>query len=51
VLNGNLDVDTIHEGGFTIYLVEEPGTSVETDVLLFAIDGARGRGFFYRANK
>jgi hypothetical protein len=51
MLKGNLDVGKIREAGFKVYLDEEPGTSVETDVLLFAIDWTNGRGFFYRTNK
>jgi len=50
VLKGNLDVEKIHKAGFELYAVEIPATSVNTDVLLFAIDGAKGRGFFYRTH-
>jgi len=48
VLQGNLDVEKTHKAGFELYVVEIPATSVNTDVFLFAIDGAKGRGFFYR---
>jgi hypothetical protein len=51
VLKGNLDVEKIHKAGFELYVVERPATSVTTDVLLFAIDGAKGRGFFYRTHE
>jgi hypothetical protein len=51
VLKGNLDVEKIHKAGFDLYVVERPATSVTTDVLLFAIDGVKGRGFFYRTGK
>ncbi len=51
VLRGNLNVDKIHEEGLKLYVVERPATSVTTDVLLFAIDGVKGRGFFYRTAK
>jgi len=50
-LKGNLDVEKIHKAGFELYVVEIPATSVNTDVFLFAIDGANGRGFFYRTHK
>jgi hypothetical protein len=51
MLKGNLDVEKIHKAGFDLYVVERPATSVTTDVLLFAIDRAKGRGFFYRTSK
>jgi hypothetical protein len=51
VLRGNLDVDKIHGEGLKLYVVERPATSVTRDVLLFAIDGVKGRGFFYRTAK
>ena len=51
VLKGNLDVEKIHKAGVELYVVEIPATSVTTDVLLFAIDGVKGRGFFYRTHK
>ena len=51
MLNGNLELRKIHEAGFKVYSVEEPGTPGETDALLFAIDWTNGRGFLYRINK
>jgi len=51
VLRGNLDVDKIRREGLKLFVVERPATSVTTDVLLFAIDGVKGRGFFYRTGK
>jgi len=51
VLKGNLDVEKIHKAGFELYLVERPATSVTKDMLLFAIDAAKGRGFFYRTHE
>ena len=51
VLRGRLDVDEIHKHGLTLYLVERPATSVTTEVLLFAIDRATGRAFFYRTER
>jgi hypothetical protein len=47
VLKGNLDVGEIHRAGFDLYVVVRPETSVTTEVLLFAIDWAKGRVFFY----
>ena len=51
VLKGNLDVDKIHKAGFQIRVVQRPATSVTTDVLLFAIDWAKGRAFFYLTSR
>jgi len=51
VLRGDLDLMKIHEAGFKAYLSEERSTSVNIDVVLFAIDWTNGRGFFYRTNK
>jgi hypothetical protein len=50
MLKGNLDRERIHREGFELYAVERPATSVTTDVLLFAIDWSKGRGFFYRTS-
>jgi hypothetical protein len=47
VLKGNLDMETIHNEKFQLYAVERPGTSITTEILLFAIDWSKGRGFFY----
>jgi hypothetical protein len=47
VLKGNLDTQRIHREGFELYAVERPATSVTTEILLFAIDWSKGRGFFY----
>jgi hypothetical protein len=51
MLRGNLDREHIHREGFELYVVERPANSVMTDVLLFAIDWSKGRGFFYSAYK
>jgi hypothetical protein len=51
VLEGNLDVEQIHKTGFELYTVVRPETSVTTEVLLFAINWTRGRGFFYRTRE
>ena len=48
VLKGNLDVEKIHKARFELYVVERPVTSVNTDILLFAIGWSKGHGFFYR---
>jgi hypothetical protein len=50
-LRGDLDVEKIHRAGFELYLVEMPATSVTTDILLFAMDWPKGRGFFYRTTE
>ncbi|HKV06294.1 MAG TPA: hypothetical protein VJO53_14450 [Candidatus Acidoferrales bacterium] len=47
VLQGTLDVQKIHAAGLELYVVERPETSVTTEILLFAIDWANGRAFFY----
>jgi hypothetical protein len=46
VLKGNLDIENIHKAGFELYVVEKPATSVNTDILLFAVDWPKGRAFF-----
>jgi hypothetical protein len=38
VLDGNLDVEKIHNAGFQLFVVERPVNSVETGIYLFAID-------------
>ena len=47
VLKGKLEPEKIHRAGFELYVVERPATSVSRDAFLFAIDWAKGRGFFY----
>jgi hypothetical protein len=51
VLKGNLDVGRIHRAGFDLYVVVRPETSVTTEILLFAVDWPKGRGFFYRTRE
>lgn len=51
VLTGTLDTEAIHKAGLHLYAIERPATSVTSDVLLFAIDWEKGRGFFYRTHK
>jgi hypothetical protein len=51
VLKGNLDIENIHKAGFELYVVEKPATSVNTDILLFAVDWPKGRAFFYRTSE
>jgi hypothetical protein len=52
VLNGNLDIDKVHKAGFQLYIVEEQANSAGTmDILLFAIDWQKGRGFFYQTGE
>jgi len=49
-LKGKIDVKRFHANGngFDAYVVEEPDVQSRTGVVLFAIDWAKGRGFFYR---
>jgi hypothetical protein len=49
VLTGDLDTSKIHGAGFELYVLVQPETASTKAVLLFAIDWAKGRGFFYRA--
>ena len=46
-LEGNLDPKRINDAGLQLYVVEEPATASTTALELFAIDWAKGRGFFY----
>jgi len=52
MLKGNLDSEKIHQAGLELYMVVNrdvmPATPSTTEVLLFAVDWAKGRGFFYR---
>jgi len=47
-LKGDIDVARLRADGFEAYVVEEPDIQSSTGVVLFAIDWAKGRGFFYR---
>jgi hypothetical protein len=47
VLSGNLNAKRIRKMGFVLYMTQRPATSVTTETWLFAIDWAKGRGFFY----
>ncbi len=48
ILKGDIDVARFHRDGFDAYVAEEPDIQSSNDVVLFAIDWAKGRGFFYR---
>lgn len=48
LLQGNLDAEKIHKAGFDLYTVQAPETSSTTEVLLFAVDWAKGHAFFFR---
>ena len=50
-LKGDLDVQEIHKRGFDLYLIERPANSVQTEILLFAVDWSKGRAFFYSSYK
>jgi hypothetical protein len=47
-LVGDLDMPKIHSAGLDLYELVEPETASNNEVLLFTIDWAKGRGFFYR---
>jgi hypothetical protein len=47
-LKGDVDIATFRGDGYDAYVVAEPDVQSNTDVVLFAIDWAKGRGFFYR---
>ena len=47
-LKGDLEVPRFHRDGFDAYVAEEPDIQSSNGVVLFAIDWAKGRGFFYR---
>jgi len=48
VLAGDLDATKIHGAGLDLYVIVEPETATTNEVLLIAIDGVKGRAFFYR---
>jgi len=50
-LKGNLDMQGIRSQGFDLYLVERPANSVQSFILLFAVDWSNGRAFFYSTYK
>jgi hypothetical protein len=51
VLSGDLDVDAIHVEKFDLYTLERQETSVTMEILLFAIDWSKGRGYFYSTSE
>jgi hypothetical protein len=51
VLVGDLDAEKIRRAGFDLSMIVAPETRSSTEVLLFAIDWSRGRGFFSRAHE
>ena len=48
VLTGGLDAAKIHGAGFDVYVLVVPETASTNEALLFAVDWAKGRGFFFR---
>lgn len=48
VLIGDLDINKIHQAGFSIYELNQAETVSTREWLIFAIDWVKGRGFFYR---
>ena len=51
VLKGDLDTARIRNQGFDLYAVERPANSVQSFIMLFAIDWSEGRAFFYLTYK
>jgi hypothetical protein len=51
LLQGNLEVEKIRNAGFELQMVERSETAVSTEVLLFALDWQKGRGFFYSTSR
>jgi hypothetical protein len=47
VLEGNLDVEKIHNAGLQLFVLERPANSVAMGIYIFALDSSKGRGFFY----
>lgn len=50
-MKGNLDAQRIRKDGFELYVIERPANAVMTEILLFALDWSKGRGFFYSTSK
>ncbi len=50
-LKGNLDAQGIRNQGFDLYAIERPANSVQSFILLFAVDWSKGRAFFYSTYK
>lgn len=46
-LDGNLEAQRIQGAGLSLYSATKPVTQVTNETLLFAIDRANGRGYFY----
>jgi hypothetical protein len=46
-LEGNLDAQKIRENGFALYSATRPATQVENETWIFAINWAKGRGYFF----
>jgi hypothetical protein len=49
ILKGELDAAAIRRDGLALYTLEEPAFGSHTNLVLIAVDSAKGRGFFYRA--
>lgn len=47
-LTGTLDPAKIRRRGFDLYVAVEPDVQSNTDLVLFVLDSANGRGYFYR---
>lgn len=47
-LKGDVDIGKLRERGFVTYTFVEPAYGSKTNIVLFAVDWDKGRGFFYR---
>ncbi len=47
LLEGNLDAQKLRGAGLALYSTSRPVSQVANETLLFAIDAANGRGYFY----
>jgi hypothetical protein len=51
VLTGELSIENVRATGLELFVIVVPETPSTNEVLLFAIDWQKGRGFFYRTRQ
>lgn len=51
VLVGSLDAEEIRGTGLQLFIAEKPANAVNTTIFLFALDLAKGQGYFYSTYK
>ena len=51
VLVGSLDPQEIRSTGLQLFIAEKPANAVNTTIFLFALDLAKGQGYFYSTYK